>query len=254
MWKTLRRKLDREKRAADTFYWYPLNGRVRFGIPKLRRICESVACALEFLSKSVLPTAFALKELPETALNAVEGFFAKLARRRLKRGVFHSLVDLQAAINRFVAKTNQNPKPFNWTADPDTIIAAVKRGYQALDSNHYEEIKKDQIPLYQKYLDGLFAVIDIDNYTLWSMSKEYDRERLKRDDRLIEKVCCEEAASHDLSPVCLQIVVNQYFFADPWLRERYRSTWVETVVYNAESVSFLPGAGNFWKILEAVNN
>ena len=34
----------------------------------------------------------------------------------------------------------------------------------------YEEINKDQIPLYQKYLDGLFAVIDIDNYTLWSMS------------------------------------------------------------------------------------
>jgi hypothetical protein len=49
---------------------------------------------------------------------------------------FHSLVDLQAAINRFVAKTNENPKPFFWTADPDKIIAAVKRGYQALDSFH----------------------------------------------------------------------------------------------------------------------
>lgn len=44
-------------------------------------------------------------------LNAVEGFCAKLARRRLKRGGFHSLVDLQATINRFVAKTNKNPKP-----------------------------------------------------------------------------------------------------------------------------------------------
>jgi transposase len=69
-------------------------------------------------------------------LNAVEGFFAKLAKRRLKRGVFHSLVDLQAAINRFVAETNENPKSFSWTADPDKIIAAVKRGYQALDSIH----------------------------------------------------------------------------------------------------------------------
>ena len=69
-------------------------------------------------------------------LNAVEGFFAKLAKRRLNRGVFHSLVDLQAAINRFVAETNENPKPFSWTADPDKIIAAVKRGYQALDSFH----------------------------------------------------------------------------------------------------------------------
>lgn len=69
-------------------------------------------------------------------LNAVEGFFAKLARRRLKRGVFHSLVDLQAAINRFVAETNESPIPFCWTADPDRIIAAVKRGHQALDSVH----------------------------------------------------------------------------------------------------------------------
>jgi transposase len=69
-------------------------------------------------------------------LNAVEGFFAKLTKRRLKRGVFHSLVDLQAAINRFVAETNENPKSFSWTADPDKIIAAVKRGYQALDSIH----------------------------------------------------------------------------------------------------------------------
>ena len=69
-------------------------------------------------------------------INAVEGFFAKLARRRLNRGVFHSLVDLQAAINRFVAETNENPKPFSWIANPDKIIAAVKKGYQALDSIH----------------------------------------------------------------------------------------------------------------------
>ena len=69
-------------------------------------------------------------------LNAVEGFFAKLSKRRLKRGVFRSLVDLQAAIRRFLAETNDNPKPFVWTADPDAIIAAVRRGYQVLDSIH----------------------------------------------------------------------------------------------------------------------
>ena len=51
-------------------------------------------------------------------LNAVEGFFAKLTRRRLKRGVFRSIIDLQAAINRFLAETNDAPKPFHWTAEP----------------------------------------------------------------------------------------------------------------------------------------
>jgi transposase len=69
-------------------------------------------------------------------LNAVEGFFAKLTRQRLKRGVFRSVGDLQAAINRYVAETNTRPKPFTWTADPDEIIAAVRRGHQALDSIH----------------------------------------------------------------------------------------------------------------------
>jgi len=40
-------------------------------------------------------------------LNAIEGFFAKLSNRRLKPGVFHSVVDLQATINRFLAQHNQ---------------------------------------------------------------------------------------------------------------------------------------------------
>jgi len=69
-------------------------------------------------------------------LNAVEGYFAKLSRRRLKRGVFHSIAELQTAINRFVAETNHDPMPFIWTANPDRIIAAVKRGHQVLDSIH----------------------------------------------------------------------------------------------------------------------
>ena len=69
-------------------------------------------------------------------LNAVEGFFAKLANRRLRRGIFVSVIDLQMAIKSFIAEHNDNPKPFTWTADPDAIIAAVKRGYQVLDSYH----------------------------------------------------------------------------------------------------------------------
>ena len=69
-------------------------------------------------------------------LNAVEGFFAKLTKRRLKRGVFRSVADLQAAINRFLDEHNTQPRPFTWTADPDKIIAAVRRGHQVLNSIH----------------------------------------------------------------------------------------------------------------------
>jgi transposase len=69
-------------------------------------------------------------------LNAVEGFFAKLTRRRLKYGVFHSLIDLQRAINTFVDIHNQQPKPFVWKADPKAIIAAAKREHQVLETDH----------------------------------------------------------------------------------------------------------------------
>ena len=65
-------------------------------------------------------------------LNAVEGVFAKLTKRRLKRGVFRSIVELQAAINRFLAEINADPRPFHWTKDPDTIIAAVRRGQKSV--------------------------------------------------------------------------------------------------------------------------
>ena len=38
-------------------------------------------------------------------------FFATLTKRRLKRGVFRSVADLRAAINRFLEEYNQHSKP-----------------------------------------------------------------------------------------------------------------------------------------------
>ena len=68
-------------------------------------------------------------------LNAVETLFSRLTRR-LERGAFRSIVELQAAVNRFPAETNADPKPFVWTAHPDRVIAAVQRGIQVLESVH----------------------------------------------------------------------------------------------------------------------
>ncbi len=126
------------------------------------------------------------------------------------------------------------------------------RRKKRIADSFYEEINEDKITLYQKYLDGLFAVIDIDNYTLWSASNDYDRERLKRDDCLLEKVCCQEAAAYNLSPKYLQVMINQYFLADPLLREGHQSTWAETVVYNHKRLSFFPGGQNVRNLLKMV--
>jgi hypothetical protein len=45
--------------------------------------------------------------------------------------VFILLVDLQAAINQFLQERNLQSKPFTWTADPDKIMAVVRRGHQS---------------------------------------------------------------------------------------------------------------------------
>jgi transposase len=58
-------------------------------------------------------------------LNAVETFFSALTRRRIRRGSFHSIVDLQAAINRYIAEHNHDPKPFTWTRPADQILAKM---------------------------------------------------------------------------------------------------------------------------------
>ncbi|MBI3014416.1 MAG: IS630 family transposase [Candidatus Tectomicrobia bacterium] len=60
-------------------------------------------------------------------LNAVETFFSVLSRRRLKRGIFTSIADLQAAINRYIEDHNDDPKPFVWTKPADTILAKIDR-------------------------------------------------------------------------------------------------------------------------------
>ena len=60
-------------------------------------------------------------------LNAVENFFSALTRKRIRRGSFHSIVDLQSAINRYLDEHNANPKPFLWTASAASILDKLSR-------------------------------------------------------------------------------------------------------------------------------
>src|SRR5271168_2012674 len=50
--------------------------------------------------------------------------------------VFKSVTDLEIAIHRYLAKHNDHPKPFVWNAKAADILAKVRRGKQALESEH----------------------------------------------------------------------------------------------------------------------
>ncbi len=66
-------------------------------------------------------------------LNLVERWFRELTDKAIRRGVFHSVPDLIAAIEDYMAAHNDKPKPFVWTAAAAAILAKVRRGRVALN-------------------------------------------------------------------------------------------------------------------------
>jgi transposase len=60
-------------------------------------------------------------------INMVERWFGLLTQRQLRRGVHRSTLALEAAIESYIAVTNDQPKPFVWTKSADEILASVAR-------------------------------------------------------------------------------------------------------------------------------
>ena len=60
-------------------------------------------------------------------LNLVERWFRELTQKRIRRGVFRSVPELEAAIHEYLEASNQAPKPFVWTAPAQDILAKVER-------------------------------------------------------------------------------------------------------------------------------
>jgi transposase len=69
-------------------------------------------------------------------LNMVERFFSELTTKRIRRGVFRSVKDLETAVMDFVKKHNEEPKIFTWTKDADTILSKVAKCKEALGTVH----------------------------------------------------------------------------------------------------------------------
>lgn len=67
-------------------------------------------------------------------LNLVEGWFAQITNRRIKKGVFTSVAHLQDEIGLWAEGWNEDPTPFIWKKPADDIIAKVQRGRATLAS------------------------------------------------------------------------------------------------------------------------
>ena len=78
---------------------------------------------------------FKLHFTPTSAswLNLVERFFAEITSRRIRRGSYSSVDDLETAIYDYLAQHNEKPKPFRWTKSAEDILARERRALNALD-------------------------------------------------------------------------------------------------------------------------
>jgi len=66
-------------------------------------------------------------------LNLVEQFFAEITSRRIRRGSYSSVDDLEPAIYAYLAQHNEKPKPFKWIKTAKDIIAREHRALDKLD-------------------------------------------------------------------------------------------------------------------------
>jgi transposase len=69
-------------------------------------------------------------------LNLIERWFGHLTEKQLRRGVFTSVDELIQAINKFIKVTNDDPKPFIWTAKVEDILRKVGKCKAILDTVH----------------------------------------------------------------------------------------------------------------------
>jgi transposase len=60
-------------------------------------------------------------------LNQVARFFGLLTERRMRRGTCGGVRELESAIRDYLAHHNQDPQPFKWTADADSILKKISR-------------------------------------------------------------------------------------------------------------------------------
>ena len=66
--------------------------------------------------------------------NLVERFFGKLTDKAIRRGIFHNVPDLIAAIDAYLDANNTDPQPFVWTATTEQILQNVRRGRVTLEA------------------------------------------------------------------------------------------------------------------------
>jgi transposase len=77
-------------------------------------------------------------------LNLMERWFAEITRKRIRRGTFQSVSDLNRAISEYLRENNRHPRPFIWTATASNIMKKITHHKEALDAQYLGSFQSDR--------------------------------------------------------------------------------------------------------------
>jgi transposase len=69
-------------------------------------------------------------------LNLVERWFREITDKRIRRGTFGSVPELIAAIDEYLAASNEDPKPFVWHASVEAILTKLAKSKVTYETLH----------------------------------------------------------------------------------------------------------------------
>ncbi len=102
----------------------------------------------------------------------------------------------------------------------------------------YSDVKPEQINLYQKFFNKMIEVVNVDVLTERISHGKFGRDGVEKYYEKLDKVL-DEARKNNLKEAHLQVMFEQYIFADIWRREIDKDHWVQTVMQR-KSVDYFP--------------
>ncbi len=85
------------------------------------------------MAEAASAISYAFTPTSSSWLNLAERWFREITDKRIRRGTFHNVKQLQRAIVDYIDERNEEPKAFKWTAKADRILEKVGRARAVLD-------------------------------------------------------------------------------------------------------------------------
>ena len=102
----------------------------------------------------------------------------------------------------------------------------------------YHNVKPEKEQIYQTCFLKIIDSVDLVNLTNQALNRPFNKESAGRDSKVIEQFANRAKAQDGLSPVIIRVMVMQYLYADPLLREKDKSHWIQKVMARDDSAYF----------------